>query len=363
MSTRNRIQKLGKRNKKTCLCNPDGIPRYPDTCFICRPSRFCDCKEPGVFRRTSFCWKCTPGNFCFSHADDGFPIMKLNCYICCPYRYCFCEGDDKPRQKHKCVNCNPASHCNHGPGGSVRPCRTCPICSPELFCYCMGADRLRFKNICLKCNPSSYCNHGPNGSLRPIRCCPHCTPRLMCKGNDISFCGQVGNQKYRGFCTLCFANLHKDDPLVKNIKKKSKEIEWVNFLTNEPSLSIFKWNCNMPFYLPVDEFCTSKRRIDLWTVIDTIVLCIEIDENQHRSYDPRDEIERYNEIVGSSLQMKYLFIRINPDSYRKDGRIIKTVTQERVPVAVSYICDLLAQKENLFRGGKLLCIQNLFFDS
>ena len=44
------------------------------------------------------------------------------------------------------------------------------------------------------------------------------------------------------------------------------------------------------------------------------MLCIEIDENQHRYYCPKDDITRYNQLF-MDFSGKYIFIRYNPDKY------------------------------------------------
>ncbi len=45
------------------------------------------------------------------------------------------------------------------------------------------------------------------------------------------------------------------------------------------------------------------------------MLCIEIDENQHRGYKKVDEEKRYNELV-MDFTGNWIFVRFNPDKFK-----------------------------------------------
>ena len=45
------------------------------------------------------------------------------------------------------------------------------------------------------------------------------------------------------------------------------------------------------------------------------MLCVEIDENQHKYYIKKDEENRYNDLF-MDYSGKYIFIRYNPDTYK-----------------------------------------------
>ena len=45
------------------------------------------------------------------------------------------------------------------------------------------------------------------------------------------------------------------------------------------------------------------------------MLCIEVDENQHKYYDKDDEEARYNDVY-MGFSGKFIFIRYNSDSFR-----------------------------------------------
>jgi hypothetical protein len=104
------------------------------------------------------------------------------------------------------------------------------------------------------------------------------------------FCHIRGNGKYDNYCTHCFANLFPSDPRTSLIQKKSKEIKVVNYITTKYK----DWFHDKPlFYNMKGGCCDSRRRIDLRKMINGTLLCIEIDENQHKYYNKEDESNRY----------------------------------------------------------------------
>lgn len=48
------------------------------------------------------------------------------------------------------------------------------------------------------------------------------------------------------------------------------------------------------------------------------MLCIEIDETQHKYYNKQDENDRYDNLF-MDFSGKYIFIRYNPDKYKLNG--------------------------------------------
>ena len=66
----------------------------------------------------------------------------------------------------------------------------------------------------------------------------------------------------------------------------------------------------------------SKRRPDIFFELDKYCLIVEIDENEHKSYEDTCECARINEIVGSICGRSVIFIRFNPDkTYHKDIKL------------------------------------------
>ena len=80
-----------------------------------------------------------------------------------------------------------------------------------------------------------------------------------------------------------------------------------------------------------------RRRVDLWKVIGNTILAIEVDENQHKSYDKEDEEIRYDDLY-MAFSGKWIFIRFNPNHYRDTkNKIVKTKVKDRIPTLLQEI--------------------------
>jgi hypothetical protein len=64
-------------------------------------------------------------------------------------------------------------------------------------------------------------------------------------------------------------------------------------------------------------------------LINNTMLCIEVDENQHRYYPKYDDFIRYNEIL-CDFTGKFIFIRYNPDKYKVNNIVINTNIDDRL---------------------------------
>src|SRR3972149_10779603 len=156
-------------------------------------------------------------------------------------------------------------------------------------------------------------------------CCASCKKEgimdiknKQCKANEQDIqCPQRCNEKYDGYCTHCFANLFPSDPRTQQIRKKSKELQIVSYISSENKDFLH----DKPLYVDLNGgCCSSRRRIDLRILINNTLLCIEIDEKQHRGYDKEDERNRYDNLY-MDFSGKYIFIRYNPDPYKdKKGK-------------------------------------------
>ena len=105
---------------------------------------------------------------------------------------------------------------------------------------------------------------------------------MNCKSE---YCQQIitnnNIKKYDGYCQFCFAHLYPDDERSLFITRKSKELKVVTYLLNIFNDFIY----DKPFYVDLEGgCCATKRRIDLRKLINNTMLCIEIDENQHKYY-------------------------------------------------------------------------------
>lgn len=117
------------------------------------------------------------------------------------------------------------------------------------------------------------------------------------------------NKKFDNYCTLCFAQNFPNDPRTALINSKSHELLVKNYLSTDYGYFIHDkslWTGQAD--------CTCRRRIDFRTMIGNTLLCIEVDERQHKDRDEEDETLRYDDLM-MLHGGKFVFIRYNPDLY------------------------------------------------
>lgn len=123
---------------------------------------------------------------------------------------------------------------------------------------------------------------------------------------------QVHNSKYEGYCLRCFMYTFPDKPVSRQYKTKEQAV--TRFL-----LDVFAsvtWVCDKP----VTGGC-SRRRPDLCCDLGDQVVMVEIDENQHDTYDCSCENKRLMELSRDVGHRPIVFIRFNPDGYvDRDGK-------------------------------------------
>ncbi len=198
---------------------------------------------------------------------------------------------------------------------------------------------------------------------KPI-CCRGCKEvgminKKRCMSNSLGIdCPIIGNKKYDGYCTHCFANLFPGDPRTERIHKKSKEIRVKNFVEKHFANFI----ADKPLYVDLrGGCCESKRRIDLRKLIDNTMLCIEVDEDQHKWYCKKDEIMRYNDLF-MDFSGRYIFIRFNPDGYILNGER----RNPRLPGRLENLkSEIIGHIERIEKGENtdLVEIHHLYYDS
>jgi hypothetical protein len=113
-------------------------------------------------------------------------------------------------------------------------------------------------------------------------------------------------KKYDGYCLYCYINIFpnkhvsrnyktKEYAVVEYIKKTYPELNWISDKT-------------------IKDGC-SKRRPDLLLDLGYQIIIVEIDENQHISYDCSCENKRIMELSQDLKHRPIIFIRFNPDDY------------------------------------------------
>ncbi len=120
------------------------------------------------------------------------------------------------------------------------------------------------------------------------------------------------NQNYKPNCARCNFYLNPDDPRIRNYK--TKEQAYMNALLEKfPQFKLDKI---------IDGGC-SRRRPDGFLDLLTHVIIIEIDENEHKSYDDTCNNRRTMELSQDVGHRPIVFIRLNPDSYKLNDTHMK----------------------------------------
>jgi hypothetical protein len=124
------------------------------------------------------------------------------------------------------------------------------------------------------------------------------------------------NTIYESYCLHCFIHLFPEKPTTRNYKTKEQSVvEHVK--ANFPD---FTWVCDRR----IADGC-SRRRSDLLLDLGFQVIIVEVDENQHVSYDCSCENRRLMELSQDVGHRPIVFIRFNPDDYNKtDGTRVRS---------------------------------------
>lgn len=231
----------------------------------------------------------------------------------------------------------------------------------KIFRYILGIPKY-------PCDVSGCCNYAMFGETNnlPYKCIDHkknihkIVLQTACRGVDgvCPYGCKNGNINYDNFCTYCFMHLFPADPRTKNIRSKTKEIQVVNHISLTHG---GEWYHDIPLYVNFEDgCCPTRRRIDLRQMIGNTMLCIEIDENQHKYYTKDDDFVRYNEIL-CDLTCKYIFIRYNPDKYKMNGKIVDLQFAQRMILLDQTIRNKI-ERINNNENTDLLEIVHLFYD-
>jgi hypothetical protein len=269
-------------------------------CIHNRQKSHCkDCCGSGICehgRQKSQCKKCGGASICIHNK------FKSKCKECGGGAFCEhgkfksqckeCGGSSiciHNRQKSHCKECGGSSICEHN-----RRKTQCKDCGGSEIC-----EHHRLKPQCKECGGGSICEHGKFKSQ-----CKKCGGSQLCKS---TFCEthKNKNKKYNGYCTRCYIHLFPNEPISRNYK--TKEYAVLEFIRN-----------NYPEHTwvndkAIDGGC-SKKRPDIFLDLLTHNIIIEIDENQHRSYD-NCELKRINLLFEDLGDRHIVFIRFNPDDY------------------------------------------------
>lgn len=301
-------------NTPLCKCGKYASYGYPENrtrinCVNCKmdgmidlTGRQCKCGTKASFgypnKKPNHCSKCKSSNmvnlkskFCQCGKNPSFGLPEDN-----PTHCSNCKTKDMVNVKKK-RTCKCGKQAYYG-----LPTDNAPSCCAE----CKLKNMVNIVSKRCKCD-KNIPSFGNPTDKRPS-CCTSCKTKDMvdiahprCKSNETHNipCDIKANKKYDDYCTHCFANLFPNNPKTLQIRAKSKELQVVSHIAN-----IFKgFIHDKPLYVDLNGgCCPSRRRIDLRKLIGNTLLCIEIDEDQHKSYNKVDEISRYNDLFTNKIK-------------------------------------------------------------
>ena len=352
--------------------------------------KLCECGRA----RPTYNYEGKTANFCSECKEDGMiNVNDKNCF-CGSARptfnlkglkaeYCAkCKTEDMINVKDDPCVCGKSTHPNFNYAG-LRPkyCSKCKLedmlnivharckcgeyqpsfnyenLSPE-YCRKCKLDGMIFirKRLCVECNQkqATYNLQGQKAKY-----CNTCRTDEMINVVDkckSEFCVRSGNIKYKYYCTFCFQHLFPNDEASKGIGTKTRENyvrdflkdKYVGFLHDVP---LWTGNCD----------CSHRRRIDFRFLIGNTLLCIEVDENQHKRYSKKDEEIRYDDLY-MVHGGKFIFIRFNPDKFTNTNGTLKNPCMKRRTAYLEEEINLQMERINNEENEELLEITYLFYD-
>ncbi len=356
------------KNKKYCkneLCKIEGSYGYDKNNRFCKSHKKDDmidvihlnCIEEGCKTRPTFNYENeTKGLYCATHKKNGMINVKDKSCIekGCKTRPIFnYENETKgiycsAHKKENMIDVINKSCIEEG-------CKTIPNYNYEnetKGIYCVSHKKngmIDVKHLsCIEEGCKTRPNYNYDGETKGIYCASHKLNNMVdvinksCKSDWCNI--KVYNPKYEGYCLHCFSHMFPDKPVSRNYKTKEREV--VQFIKSQfPNHS---WISDKK----VEDGC-SKRRPDILCDLGYQVLIIEIDENQHIDYDCSCENKRIMEISQDINHRPLIFIRFNPDDYKKNDTNITSCWG----IGKSGVCSIKKNKKNEW-GERLQTLEN-----
>ena len=132
---------------------------------------------------------------------------------------------------------------------------------------------------------------------------------------ELENCTEYGRESYKGYCVRCFVHLFPEEKVATCFKTKESSV--VQFIKDT------YYDKDWIFDKKIAGGC-SRFRPDIFLDCLTHSLIIEVDENQHESYEAICENKRLMTLFVDLGERPVVLIRFNPDGYiTKDGYISK----------------------------------------
>lgn len=292
----NKVKSICKECKGSAICIHNRIKQHCNDCIgvsICEHDK-----------RRSRCVQCKGGSICIHNK------LKSRCIQCggndlCEHNvkkeYCIkCEGSqicEHKIKKERCITCGGSQVCEHN-----KDKNNCVTCHGKNVC-----DHNKIRYQCVECEGGRICPHKKRKSH-----CKKCGGSALCKSE---WCETVVTQKYDGYCLHCFIHLFPDKPNTRNYKTKEKAV--IDYIFEQFPLDKYSWVADKR----IQDGC-SRKRPDLFLDLGYQIIIVEVDENQHETYDCSCENKRLMEISQDVNHRPIIFIRFNPDEYNDNDKKI-----------------------------------------
>ena len=239
--------------------------------------------------------------------------------------WCLQHRDENTMINVAASRCECGTHAKYGYLGS----------QPETCSQCRKRNMVIFpRKRCEECR-QDFAFFGPSVSKR-IHCglCRIESDRQFVDQRCIT-CGEVDVVSNEGVCCTC-------DPVNFYLHNKAKELE-VKAWLDANGIHNYIWDRRL------DGGECTDRRPDFIFDCGTHKLILEVDEDQHESYNPECELTRMMDLAQSN-GIQTIFIRYNPDEYRVNGSRMNDTTLRRRQTLLDWVKFL----KNPIEGGKAL---------
>jgi len=291
------------------------------------------CIHDGCNRRPNYNFKGYPrAIYCATHKKDE--MIDINHITCihdgCNIRPAFnIEGQTKAlycatHKKEGMIDIR-SKKCSHK-GCNKQPTFNFEGETKAVYCTTHKKDGM----INIKCRKCSHngCNKQPaynnDDHTKALYCASHKKDGMIDvrhKSCIHNWCHIIVTDKYEGYCLRCYIYTFPDKPVARNYKTKERAV--VEFVCER--FPEHTWITDKK----VNDGC-SMRRPDILLDLGYQVLIIEIDENAHQDYDCSCENKRIMELSQDVGHRPIVFIRFNPDSYRKGDTKIPSCWEQNM---------------------------------
>jgi hypothetical protein len=311
--------------KRYPIFNYEGVKA--EFCGICKKADMVD-----VRNNKCYCGKSQPTYNLFGEKAEFCGICKKADMVDVRNPKCFC-GKGRPTFNYEgmkaefCGNCKSTDMVN--------------VNDPKCFC---GKGRPTFNYEGMKAEFCGNCKKPDMSDVIHKKC-------------NQEHCDTLANPKYEGYCAYCFGHLFPYHPLSAEIRTKSKEIITTNYIKEQLPAYEFRYDKQLEIG---GCDCSNRRRPDAYKLINETILCVEVDEFQHKNYNKEDEDARINDLY-MAHSGKWVYIRFNPDNYKKNNETIKTSINTRLP---NLLKEILKQIKRIENGENIEPVEQiqLYFD-